>query len=153
MSERSRAVVPQPPMPSPHEDDGIWMRWANNWPTIAALGLRCTKLSTGSGLFGVDLDPFVPNPNGAVNGGILAAMIDQAMGVLAARSTQEGYSPRTASLHVQYHRPVRAPLVIEASALPGGRRIQFVEVTVTAADGRRCATGHGTMVIVPVRSG
>jgi uncharacterized protein (TIGR00369 family) len=87
-----------------------------------------------------------PNPNGAVNGGIVVAAADQVMGAMAMRVSEEGQLPATGSLHIQYHRPALAPIVFSATPLGGGRRLKFIEVVVEDRDGNRCATSHGTLV-------
>nr|WP_271213830.1 PaaI family thioesterase [Rhodococcus wratislaviensis]GLK41096.1 hypothetical protein GCM10017611_79710 [Rhodococcus wratislaviensis] len=136
-----------PDIPQSHASDAEWVSWANAWPTLAPLGLKCTALRVGEAVFEVAGDPFVPNPNGAVNGGAVAAMADQAMGVVGARSCEPGTLPRTGSLHLQFHRPVRAPFTMVVSQLPGGRRVQFIEVLFRDAEGIRCASAQGTMVV------
>lgn len=135
-----------PPVPNPDDDEADWSTWANAWPTLTVLGMKCSTLRPGEAVFEVARDPFVPNPNGAVNGGVVAAMADQAMGIVGARSCEPGQLPRTGALHVQFHRPVYAPFTMEASLLPGGRRVQFVEVHFRDAGGQRCASAQGTMV-------
>lgn len=135
--------------PRPEASDGEWIAWANGWPTIRLLGMQCVRLDKEGARFEVAADPVVPNPNGSINGGILAAIIDQALGAATARGADDGLSPRTGSLYVQYHKPARSPVSVIATVLPGGRRVRFVEVVVENGDGGRCVTAQGTMVIVP----
>lgn len=144
-----KVVSRYPKVPDSGAADKDWVDWANEWPTVAPLGLRCTDLRCGAAEFEVESDPFVSNPNGAVNGGIIAAMADQVMGLVGARSCEPGNLPSTGSLHVHFHRPVRAPVRLIATQLPGGRRIQFIEVQFVDAAGLRCASAQGTMVSVP----
>lgn len=136
--------------PSPAAPDEDWIAWANGWPTTRALGMHCVRLDRAGARFEVAADPFVPNPNGSINGGILAAIVDQALGAVTARGVAEGMSPRTGSLYVQYHKPARPPVSVVATALSGGRRVQFVDVVVENGDETRCVSAQGTMVVVPV---
>ncbi|ORW23284.1 hypothetical protein AWC19_12055 [Mycobacterium palustre] len=94
----------------------------------------------------MDRSTLTPNPNGAVNGGTVAAAADQIMGALTMRMSAAGLLPATGSLHIQYHLPARAPLTFRATALGGGQRTKFVEVVVEDRSGNRCATSQGTMI-------
>jgi uncharacterized protein (TIGR00369 family) len=142
----------------PHSDDAIawpdldapdtWIDWANNWVTLRALNMVCTALDAQRGEFTIDNIPFPPNPNGSVNGGMLAAAADQTLGIIATLSSAAGSIPATATLHMWYHRPAMLPLTVRANVLPGGRRTKFVEVVFEDTTGKRCATAHGTMIAV-----
>lgn len=132
---------------APSGDGGDWLGWAKSLPMCQDLGLICTEISERSATFTLSEVPLSPNPNGAVNGGLVAAAADQAMGVIAVRMSPPGLLPATASLHIQFHSPALAPLTLRASALGGGRRVVYVEVAVEDRNGRRCATSQGTMVV------
>jgi uncharacterized protein (TIGR00369 family) len=134
-------------MPAHEEADEVWLEWATAYPTVRALNLVCRELSPHGATFFFDDVPFPPNPNGAVNGGMVALAADQVMGVLAARCAPTGSVPVTAVLNVQFHSPAQPPLTFRAHVLPGGRFIQTVEVLTIDADGRRCATATGTMAV------
>jgi uncharacterized protein (TIGR00369 family) len=127
-----------------------WLAWANALPLCRDLGLVCVELDTESAVFRMEQPALSPNPNGAVNGGVVAAAADQAMGALSRRTGGDGALPVTASFCIQFHRPALAPLVFRATSLPGGRRTKFVEVVVEDRSGDRCATSQGTMVVSPV---
>jgi uncharacterized protein (TIGR00369 family) len=136
-------------MPAHEDDDDAWRAWADGYPTVRAINMNCTEVRQGSATFVLCDPPFPPNPNGAVNGGILALAADQIMGVLAARVAPTGSVPATAALSVQYHSPAYPPLAIAATAVPGGRFVQAIEVVVRDGEGRRCATAMGTMAVGP----
>lgn len=124
-----------------------WLTWASSLPLCRSLGIVCIELDVNRGVFTVADTPLTPNPNGSVNGGIVAAIADQAMGVMAVRGAPVGHLPATAALHSQFHSPAWAPLTVRAEVLGGGRRVRFVEVAVFDKDGNRCVTSHGTMVV------
>lgn len=140
------------PVPSPFppgsEPDEAWVAWANAFEPARRLNLECLELTWGRSVFVVKADPFIPNPNGAVSGAIVAAIADLALGLGLARVLDEGHTPRTGSLQVQYHRPVRLPVTVTVTILPGGRRIQFLEAVFTDAAGQRCASAQATMTSV-----
>ncbi len=131
-----------------HEDsDDAWRTWADVYPSFSSAGLRCVEIAGDTAVFDFTETPFPLNPNGAVNGGIVALAADQVMGVLGARVAPTGSMPVTAVLNVQYHAPAIAPLRMKARALHSGRSLQTIEVVVHDARGRRCATATGTMAV------
>jgi len=129
-----------------HDDpDEDWIAWAEAYPTFAAAGLRCVTMGRTQASFEFVGTPFPLNPNGAVNGGIIALAVDQIMGVMGARIAPAGSMPVTAVLQVSYHSPAIEPLRMDAVVLHAGRSLQTIEVTVHDARGRRCSTATGTM--------
>jgi uncharacterized protein (TIGR00369 family) len=131
------------PSPGPATN---WRSWANALPVCRDLGLACIELDSESAVFRMERPALTPNPNGAVNGGIVAAAADQVMGALARRTSAAGVLPATGSFHIQFHLPALAPITFRARSLGGGRRIRFIEVVAEDKDGNRCATSQGTMI-------
>jgi uncharacterized protein (TIGR00369 family) len=123
-----------------------WLAWANALPYCQDLGLVCVELNAASAIFYMERSTLTLNPNGAVNGGTVAAAADHIMGALTLRMSTRGALPATGSLHIQFHLPAWAPLTFRATALGGGRRTKFVEVVVQDRNGNRCASGQGTMI-------
>lgn len=134
-------------MPTHEDADDTWREWAEAYPTIRALNMTCSRVESRSAVFVLDDAPYPPNPNGAVNGGMIALAADQVMGVLAARVAPTGSVPVTAVLNVAFHAPALPPVTLVAQAIPGGRFIQTIEVVAHGADGRRCSTATGTMAV------
>jgi uncharacterized protein (TIGR00369 family) len=134
-------------MPAHEDADEAWRAWADDYPTMRALNMTCTRVQGRTAEFVLDDVPFPPNPNGAVNGGVIALAADQVMGVMAARVSPTGSVPVTAVLSVVFHAPAFAPVTLLAQTIPGGRFIQTIEVVARGADGRRCATVTGTMAV------
>ena len=126
--------------------DADWISWAQRLPYCRDLGLECIDISADSAVFRMARPALTPNPNGAVNGGIVAAAADQVLGVMAMRVSAPGQLPATGALHIQYHSPAMAPITFRAKPLGGGSRVKFVEVVVEDRDGNRCVTSQGTMV-------
>lgn len=138
-------------MPSHEDGDDAWRRWGNVHPSIAWGGLRCVRIDGHSADFEYDERRFPLNPNGAVNGGVISMIADQAAGLLTARMAPTGCIPVTATLHVQYHLPAFPPLTVHAQGISGGRVVRAVEIVVRDGEGRRCCTVAATMAIGPVR--
>jgi len=134
-------------MPAHEDTNEVWREWACSYPTVRALNLICAEVGARRATFVLDDVPFPPNPNGAVNGGMIALAADQVVGVLSARVAPTGSVPVTAVLTVVFHAPAYAPITMEAHAIPGGRFVQSVEVVARGADGRRCSTVTGTMAV------
>lgn len=134
-------------MPAHEDADDDWRAWADSYTTVRALNMQCTEMGERTATFVLDNVPFPANPNGAVNGGMIALAADQVLGVVSARVAPTGSMPATAVLSVVFHSPAFAPVTLTAEAVPGGRFIQTVEVLAVGADGRRCCTVTGTMAI------
>jgi acyl-coenzyme A thioesterase PaaI-like protein len=101
----------------PASDETVgWLAWANALPYCQNLGLVCVELNAASATFRMDSSTLTPNPNGAVNGGTVAAAADQIMGALTMRMSEPGLLPATGSLHIQFHLPAWAPLTFRAVA-------------------------------------
>lgn len=87
------------------------------------------------------------NPHGSVHGGVLATMIDVAMGT--AVSSTGGESPVTVSLTVTYLEPGRAGrLEAQARVRKRGKRLMVVECEV-AQDGDVVADALATFSVKP----
>jgi len=134
-------------MPAREDPHDVWLDWANAYPTLRAINLVCVELDDRTATFVLDDVPFPPNPNGAVNGGVVALAADQVMGVLAARTAPTGSVPVTAVLSVSFHAPAQAPLTLRAEVVPGGRFVSTIDVVVQGADGARCSSATGTMAV------
>jgi uncharacterized protein (TIGR00369 family) len=88
------------------------------------------ELQVSTGKVVVDADERHLNPHGSVHGGVLATMIDVAMGSAVAEGTDG--TPVTVSLTVTYLEPGR-PGRLEATAQvrKRGKRLTMVEAEVT----------------------
>lgn len=99
----------------------------------------------GSSLVGLDAGDHHLNPGGAVHGGVLATMVDVAMGTAVA--TTGGESPVTVSLTVTYLAPGRAGrLEARAHVRKRGTRLMVVEAEVVQ-DGDVVADALGTFSV------
>lgn len=145
-----RSVIQRPPGEGASSTE--WVDWSNGVPQVRAMGMTCLSCDPEQAVFGLVAAPFPQNADGAINGGMVASAIDQSLGVLAARAAAPGTMPVTGTLHVQYHSAALPPLTVTARLLPGGKRTVFAEVVVQDREGRRCATGNGTMVMVRPRT-
>lgn len=89
------------------------------------------------------------NPMGTVQGGILAAIADAAMGWAYMTTLGEGESYTTLEIKTNFLRPVRAGrLSARARVRNAGRTVGLVECDVTAEDGKVVAYAVSTCMIL-----
>jgi uncharacterized protein (TIGR00369 family) len=85
------------------------------------------------------------NPVGTIQGGILAAMLDDTMGPAAAALLGGTGFPQTLELKTSFVRPAYpGKLYAEASVRHRGREILFLEGSLYSADGALIATATAT---------
>ncbi len=92
------------------------------------------------------------NPLGTVHGGLLATMLDSAMGCAVQSMLPAGSSYTTLQLDVKYVRPPqlgRGPIVAEGTVVHAGRRTATAEGRVLDSDGRLCAHATTTCLVLP----
>lgn len=111
------------------------------------MGLMCTGAHDAETEFRLD-GTSLPNPNGSVHGGVLAAALDQALAIATMRTMEVGFLPNTATMNVQYLRPALPPLRLCSRVTKPGRAITFAHAEVYARDGRLCATADGSFAMI-----
>lgn len=85
------------------------------------------------------------NPFGTLHGGMIAAVLDNAMGIYCALLTPDSGTP-TVSLQLSYLRPcpMGSPLHVRAELIRPGRSVSFARATLWVKDERRpVATAEG----------
>jgi uncharacterized protein (TIGR00369 family) len=88
------------------------------------------------------------NPQGSVQGGFIAAMLDDAMGPAAFSVLEPGEFAPTLELKVTFLRPVFAGrLTAEGRVLHQTKRTVFLEGTLFTPDGAAAATATATVLI------
>jgi len=135
------------PTPPAELSGPAWKAWADGHPMSAAIGLVCTDAGPDSATT-VLAEPPLPNPNGSVHGGMLAAALDQTLALASLRVMAPGSLPNTTNMQVQYLRPALAPLTIRARVLKTGKAMIFVRAVVEDREGRVCTTGDATFAVL-----
>lgn len=93
-----------------------------------------------------NVDDFMHNPLGVIHGGVIAFILDAAMGHLCKKEIGTAV---TAEMKVQYLKAVNAgKLQCEAKFLKKGRSLQFLESRLTDLEGNLIAMATGTFVKV-----
>jgi uncharacterized protein (TIGR00369 family) len=89
------------------------------------------------------------NPTGVVQGGFLAAMLDETMGPAALTALGPGHAIPTLALNVSFLRPA-SPGRFEADArvVHLGKTVAFLEGTLTGDDGEPVAHATATSRVV-----
>ena len=96
------------------------------------LGFREWTDENGSVVVELPLAPHITNHAGAIQGGLLATLIDIAAGILSGRHVGENQDVTTADLHINYLAPVVVgPARAEATVVRAGRRLIVTSVDVT----------------------
>lgn len=91
------------------------------------------------------------NPRGHIQGGFVAAMLDDAMAVSLVITTQGKFTPPTLELKVSYFAPTPPGLLkAHGRVLRLGRSIAFLEGDLYAPDGTHLARSSATAKLLAV---
>lgn len=84
----------------------------------------------------MDNRPDLANVRGALQGGLVATLIDIAAGVLAGSATGAGHDVTTADLNIHFLAPIMGTARAEATIVRAGKRliVTAVDVTDTSRD-------------------
>jgi uncharacterized protein (TIGR00369 family) len=107
------------------------------------LGMETELVDHGRVVFTFPASPRFANPFGTVHGGILATVLDSAMGMAALTAVPDGVSTTTLSLELKYLRPVATDaglLRAEGAVVHAGRRVVTAEGRLVGPDDRLFVT-------------
>jgi uncharacterized protein (TIGR00369 family) len=91
------------------------------------------------------------NPTGFVQGGFLAAMLDEVMGSAVIMVTDASYIPTTISLNVDFVRPATVgPIYGEGRVSSMGKSVAFLEGRLTDGSGQLLARSIATCKLTPM---
>lgn len=120
-------------------------------PPAAAtkIGMRLASFADGEAVVELDADASHANPMGTVQGGILAAIADAAMGWAYMTTLADGESYTTLEIKTNFLRPVRTGrLQARGRVRSAGRTVGLVECDVVAEDGRVVAYAVSTCMVL-----
>jgi uncharacterized protein (TIGR00369 family) len=115
------------------------------------LNFRLATLEEGRVVFEGDPDQSFYNPIGTVHGGYAATLLDSAMGCAVHSTLKAGQSYTTLELKIAYHRAMTdesGPVRAEGKIISVGRRAAFAEGRLLDAQGRLCASGTTTCLVI-----
>ena len=115
------------------------------------LGLTLEHVEEGRVTFAMTPGEAHLNPLGTVHGGLLATMLDSAMGCAVQSVLPAGGTYTTLQLDVKYVRSPalgQGPVVAEGTVVHAGRRTATAEGRVLDAGGRLCAHATTTCLVL-----
>ena len=120
-------------------------------PAAQTLGWHLEEVDPVAGTARVSFDarPEFANPVGAIQGGFLAAMLDDTMGPAVFVMTEGRLYTATISLTVNFLAPAKpGPIVGEAEVTQLGKTVAFMAGRLTAEDGTLLATAVASARLV-----
>lgn len=126
-------------------ESGGYVAWVNSLPLATEFGITCVRAARGTTTMELVSSPIANNPNGAVHGGIVSALIDHAMGATAMTVMPTRTAAVTATLNIDYLAPAVLPLTFETTVVRHSRALVFVQTHVRSA-GRLVDLATGTFV-------
>jgi len=118
-------------------------------PFMTALGAELVSAGGGRAEVRLTVRPDHLNGHGGAHGGVLAALIDIAVGAAAAVDLDgPGFRPNvTLAYTTQFLRPAPATgtLTARATVRGGGAQVSFVDAALSGPDGEVIATGTATL--------
>jgi uncharacterized protein (TIGR00369 family) len=120
-------------------------------PIQRLMGFSLVEVEEGRAVFSVQPGEHHYNPIGLVHGGLLATLLDSAMGCAVHSTLPAGSGYGTLEIKVNFTRPVLAntgPLRCESKLLHRGRQTATAEGRVVDKDGRVYAHGTTTCLLM-----
>lgn len=113
-------------------------------PFLAHCGIRMIDSRPGWTRLEVEVAPHLCNRKGHGHGGLVATLLDNAMGAAARLATQAPNGLVTVDLHTTFIGPAIGRVHCEGRVLHRRGSIVFCEATVTSGDGSLAARGLAT---------
>lgn len=123
-------------------------------PCSAWLNQHLLEIDSETGFARIAYDLGEPHFNrfGALHGGAIACVMDDVLAVAAGLVLQWGEIAPTLEMKVSYlSQGAAGRHIAEAKAIKRGRQINFLEATLTNADGRVIATSTATIMIAAMK--
>ncbi len=118
-------------------------------PVATLLGIRLASFKEGEAIVTLAAGDSHTNPMGTVQGGVLAALADGAMGWAYMTTLGEGESYTTLEMKINFLRPVwKGMLTATARLKKGGKTVGLVECDVTDAESNLAAYAVSTQMIL-----
>ncbi len=119
-------------------------------PAVRTLGIEPVAAEPGRVSFSLELEEFLLNPFGIVHGGVLAALLDTAMGCAVHSLLPAAVGYVTAELNVRFLRPALlagGPLECVGEVVNQGRTTMVTSARVLDRDGRAIAVAGATCLV------
>ena len=119
-------------------------------PAVRTLGIEPVEAGPGLVSFSLDLGEYHLNPFGIAHGGVLAAMLDTAMGCAVHSLLPPAVGYVTSELSVRFLRPAlltTGALVCTGEVVHQGRSTMVTSARITDPDGRVIAIANSTCLV------
>lgn len=120
-------------------------------PIALLLGMEAPTVEPGRAVFALEPGEHLYNPIGSVHGGVLATLLDSALGCAIHSTLLSGVGYTTVDLNVTFLRPVSKDsgrLECQAEVVHSGRKIATARAQVTDVTGRVYATATTTCLVL-----
>ena len=120
-------------------------------PIAETLGFRLVAASHGHAVFECEPAEFHYNPIGVVHAGLAMTLMDSAMGLAFVTTIEAGVRWTTLELKANFTRALTAETGVvrcTGSVIHPGRRVATTEARVEDAEGRLCAHGTSTILVL-----
>jgi uncharacterized protein (TIGR00369 family) len=120
-------------------------------PIALLLGMEVPHIDPGRAVFTLEAGEHLYNPIGSVHGGVLATLLDSALGCAVHSTLPAGVGYTTIDLNVTYLRPATRDsgrLTCEAELIHSGRKVATSRAQIVDDDGRLYATATTTCLIL-----
>jgi uncharacterized protein (TIGR00369 family) len=137
-------------------DEEVLAKFANaktRPPCSVALGLEVMQINQAEGMVRMSMVglPEWCNPRGALQGGFVTAMLDEAMAVAGIVAGELAFAVPTLELKTTFLRPCPAgPVTAEGRVVRWGKSAAFLEADLYDSEGRHIARASSTVVPVPL---
>ncbi len=122
--------------------------------TYLSAGLNMTRATDeGSSIVSIPNTPFIHNNVNIPHGGILAVLLDTAMGTLANSQCPTGFGAVTTNLTIHYLAVAdEEKITAKARIIRSGRHTMVLEGNIFQDDGKHIATATGSFFILPKKT-
>lgn len=125
------------------DDDGL------HFPFRDLLGFRIDPADDVAAA-SLEVDQRHLNPNGAVHGAVMFALVDTAMGRATMESLEEGHACATVDISARFLRPCFGGRIsATATVRKAGRRIVHLDGVVVDETGREVMAASGVFAVIP----
>jgi uncharacterized protein (TIGR00369 family) len=119
-------------------------------PVAELLGIQLISIDEHEAVFEMDVRPEHANPMGTLQGGVICALADAAMGIAYAYRLEDGESFTTLELKANYLRAVTdGKLTAHGRVVHAGRTVGLTSCDVLDEQGRKVA--HATSTCMTLR--
>ena len=123
-------------------------------PAVALLGMSLDEVENGRTVFSIVADELFENPMGTMHGGIVATLVDTAMGCAISSTLPAGASFTTLELSTNFVRAITTTtgrIYGEGRVIHGGGRVATTEARVYDDNGTLYAHATSTCLIIRSR--